>query len=147
MDGWMDGYLLACMSKCELQMADDMLHRLVCSTQASIISRKKEARAEELQRAREELAAAERELTQRSSQARGGDGEEMVRGDEVQQRLGERRWSGGTRYSRDTGRGGGPGGRGTAETIPPLGFTQARQCICRVCQASTIQAWRCKNVY
>ena len=67
-------------------MANHVLHRLVCPTQASIIGRKKEARAEELQRAREELASAERELTQRSSQARGGVGEEVIRGDEVQHR-------------------------------------------------------------
>ena len=51
--------------------------------QASIIIRKKEAKAEELQEAREELAAGERELTQRNSQARGQDGDEIIRGDEV----------------------------------------------------------------
>lgn len=49
--------------------------------QASIIIRKKEAKAEELQEAREELANSEKELRQRNSQ--GPDGEEVVRGDEV----------------------------------------------------------------
>uniref|UniRef100_UPI0037E727C5 intraflagellar transport protein 81 homolog n=1 Tax=Semicossyphus pulcher TaxID=241346 RepID=UPI0037E727C5 len=51
--------------------------------QASIIIRKKESKAEELQEAREELAAAERELRQRNSQAQGPDGEEVIRGDEL----------------------------------------------------------------
>ncbi|XP_061622662.1 intraflagellar transport protein 81 homolog isoform X2 [Phyllopteryx taeniolatus] len=51
--------------------------------QASIIIRKKEAKAEELQEAREELAAAERELTHRTSQALASNGEEVVRGDEL----------------------------------------------------------------
>lgn len=51
--------------------------------QASIIIRKKEAKAEELQEAREELAAAERELKHRASQALASNGEEIVRGDEV----------------------------------------------------------------
>ncbi|XP_076020883.1 intraflagellar transport protein 81 homolog [Genypterus blacodes] len=51
--------------------------------QASIISRKKEAKAEELQEAREELAAAERQLRQRSSQAQGADGDEVIPVDEV----------------------------------------------------------------
>uniref|UniRef100_UPI003AAF553B intraflagellar transport protein 81 homolog isoform X2 n=1 Tax=Centroberyx gerrardi TaxID=166262 RepID=UPI003AAF553B len=51
--------------------------------QASIIIRKKEAKAEELQEAREELAAAERELAQRTSQARDQDGDEVIRGDEL----------------------------------------------------------------
>lgn len=50
--------------------------------QASIIIRKKEAKAEELQEAREELANSEKELRQRNSQ--GPDGEEVVRGDELQ---------------------------------------------------------------
>ncbi|CAL8251305.1 unnamed protein product [Boreogadus saida] len=68
--------------------------------QASIISRKKEARAEELQRAREELAAAERELTQRSSQARGGDGEEVVRGDELKRLVAKLRVKGSTHKKR-----------------------------------------------
>lgn len=52
--------------------------------QASIIFRRKEAKTEELQEAREELAAAEKELKQRSSQTQTLDGEEVVRGDEVQ---------------------------------------------------------------
>ncbi|XP_062400081.1 intraflagellar transport protein 81 homolog [Sardina pilchardus] len=50
--------------------------------QASIISRKKEARAEELQEAREELGALERELHMKSSQARDQDGAQFIRGDE-----------------------------------------------------------------
>uniref|UniRef100_A0A3Q1ANC8 Intraflagellar transport protein 81 homolog n=1 Tax=Amphiprion ocellaris TaxID=80972 RepID=A0A3Q1ANC8_AMPOC len=55
--------------------------------QASIIIRRKESKAEELQEAREELAAAERELRQRSSQAQGSDGEEVIRGDELKRLL------------------------------------------------------------
>lgn len=51
--------------------------------QASIIIRRKEAKAEELQEAREELSAAERELRQRTNQARPTDGEEVIRGDEL----------------------------------------------------------------
>ncbi|XP_008333923.1 intraflagellar transport protein 81 homolog [Cynoglossus semilaevis] len=51
--------------------------------QASIIFRRKEAKTEELQEAREELAAAEKELKQRSSQTQTLDGEEVVRGDEL----------------------------------------------------------------
>ncbi|XP_034397494.1 intraflagellar transport protein 81 homolog isoform X2 [Cyclopterus lumpus] len=51
--------------------------------QASIIIRRKESKAEELQEAREELAAAERELRQRSSQAQASDGGEVIRGDEL----------------------------------------------------------------
>ncbi|XP_070820480.1 intraflagellar transport protein 81 homolog [Chaetodon trifascialis] len=51
--------------------------------QASIIIRRKESKAEELQEAREELAAAERELRQRTSQAQASNGEEVVRGDEL----------------------------------------------------------------
>ncbi|XP_062241004.1 intraflagellar transport protein 81 homolog [Platichthys flesus] len=51
--------------------------------QASIIIRRKESKAEELQEAREELAEAERELRQRGSQAQVSEGEEVVRGDEL----------------------------------------------------------------
>lgn len=51
--------------------------------QASIIIRRKESKAEELQEAREELAASERELRQRNSQAHGSDGGEVVWRDEV----------------------------------------------------------------
>uniref|UniRef100_A0A667XY96 Intraflagellar transport protein 81 homolog n=1 Tax=Myripristis murdjan TaxID=586833 RepID=A0A667XY96_9TELE len=51
--------------------------------QASIIIRKKETKAEELQEAREELAAAERDLAQRTNQARDPDGHKVVRGDEL----------------------------------------------------------------
>lgn len=51
--------------------------------QASIIIRRKESKAEELQEAREELAGAERELRQRSSQAQASDGGEIIRGDEL----------------------------------------------------------------
>ncbi|XP_069789418.1 intraflagellar transport protein 81 homolog isoform X1 [Narcine bancroftii] len=50
--------------------------------QASIISRKKEARAEELQESREELLSLEKELTQKTSQARDFDGTEVLKGDE-----------------------------------------------------------------
>ncbi|XP_012673245.1 intraflagellar transport protein 81 homolog [Clupea harengus] len=50
--------------------------------QASIISRKKESRAEELQEAREELSTLERELNMKSSQARDQDGAQLIRGDE-----------------------------------------------------------------
>lgn len=52
-------------------------------TQASIISRKKEAKAEELQECREELLSMEKELAQKSSQARDFDGTEVLKGDEV----------------------------------------------------------------
>ncbi|XP_041792311.1 intraflagellar transport protein 81 homolog isoform X1 [Chelmon rostratus] len=51
--------------------------------QASIIIRRKESKAEELQEAREELATAERELRQRTSQAQASNGEEVIRGDEL----------------------------------------------------------------
>ncbi|XP_072536929.1 intraflagellar transport protein 81 homolog [Salminus brasiliensis] len=50
--------------------------------QASIIARKKEAKAEELQEAREELAAMTKEVSAKSSQARGQGGVEMIRTDE-----------------------------------------------------------------
>ncbi|XP_069022328.1 intraflagellar transport protein 81 homolog [Embiotoca jacksoni] len=62
--------------------------------QASIIIRKKESKAEELQEAREEVAAAERELKQRSSQAQSSDGEEVVRGDELKRLVGKLRGKG-----------------------------------------------------
>ncbi|XP_040010511.1 intraflagellar transport protein 81 homolog isoform X2 [Xiphias gladius] len=51
--------------------------------QASIIIRRKESKAEELQEAREGLAVSERELRQRISQAQASDGEEVIRGDEL----------------------------------------------------------------
>ncbi|RXN12397.1 intraflagellar transport 81-like protein [Labeo rohita] len=50
--------------------------------QAAIIVRKKETKVEELQEAREELAAVERELNMKSSQAREQGGAELIRGDE-----------------------------------------------------------------
>uniref|UniRef100_A0A672NHK1 Intraflagellar transport protein 81 homolog n=1 Tax=Sinocyclocheilus grahami TaxID=75366 RepID=A0A672NHK1_SINGR len=50
--------------------------------QAAIIVRKKETKVEELQEAREELAAVERELNMKSSQARERGGAELIRGDE-----------------------------------------------------------------
>uniref|UniRef100_A0A3B4D398 Intraflagellar transport protein 81 homolog n=1 Tax=Pygocentrus nattereri TaxID=42514 RepID=A0A3B4D398_PYGNA len=50
--------------------------------QASIIARKKEAKAEELQGAREELAGLTRELNAKSNQARGQGGVEIIRADE-----------------------------------------------------------------
>ncbi|XP_023689615.1 intraflagellar transport protein 81 homolog isoform X1 [Paramormyrops kingsleyae] len=59
--------------------------------QASIISRKKEAKAEELQEAREELATMERELAQKSSQPLGPGGSEGIRGDEFKRLVGKLR--------------------------------------------------------
>ncbi|XP_022526301.1 intraflagellar transport protein 81 homolog isoform X1 [Astyanax mexicanus] len=50
--------------------------------QASIIARKKEAKAEEVQESREELAAVSREVSSKSSQARGQGGVEIIRTDE-----------------------------------------------------------------
>uniref|UniRef100_A0AAQ6IMC3 Intraflagellar transport protein 81 homolog n=1 Tax=Anabas testudineus TaxID=64144 RepID=A0AAQ6IMC3_ANATE len=67
--------------------------------QASIIVRRKESKAEELQEVREELAAAERELRQRSSQAQGSDGEVVIRGDELK-RLVVKLRSKGTMYKK-----------------------------------------------
>uniref|UniRef100_A0A4W5N6P0 Intraflagellar transport protein 81 homolog n=1 Tax=Hucho hucho TaxID=62062 RepID=A0A4W5N6P0_9TELE len=62
--------------------------------QASIITRKKEAKAEELQEAREELAALDRELNQKNSQARDQDGDEVIRGDELKRFVGKLRSKG-----------------------------------------------------
>ncbi|KAJ7994081.1 hypothetical protein DPEC_G00262230 [Dallia pectoralis] len=67
--------------------------------QASIITRKKESKAEELQEAREELAALERELSQKNSQARDLDGDEVIRGDEFKRFVGKLR-SKGTVYKK-----------------------------------------------
>uniref|UniRef100_A0A3Q3A2L0 Intraflagellar transport protein 81 homolog n=1 Tax=Kryptolebias marmoratus TaxID=37003 RepID=A0A3Q3A2L0_KRYMA len=67
--------------------------------QASIIFRKKESKAEELQEAREELAAAERDLKQRTSQTQGSHGEEVIRGDELKRLVGKLR-SKGTAYKK-----------------------------------------------
>ncbi|XP_070618115.1 intraflagellar transport protein 81 homolog [Erythrolamprus reginae] len=50
--------------------------------QASIISRKKNAKAEELQTAKEEITTLERQMIQKSSQARELDGTEVLKGDE-----------------------------------------------------------------
>ncbi|XP_026542777.1 intraflagellar transport protein 81 homolog [Notechis scutatus] len=50
--------------------------------QASIISRKKNAKAEELQTAKEEIITLERQMIQKSSQARELDGTEVLKGDE-----------------------------------------------------------------
>ncbi|KAM4809017.1 intraflagellar transport protein 81 homolog [Rhinophrynus dorsalis] len=50
--------------------------------QAAIITRKKETKAEELQEAKEEIANLEKEIAQKSSQARDIDGSEVLRGDE-----------------------------------------------------------------
>ncbi|XP_062999980.1 intraflagellar transport protein 81 homolog [Elgaria multicarinata webbii] len=50
--------------------------------QASIISRKKAAKAEELQGAKEELSNLERQMVQKSSQARESNGTEVLKGDE-----------------------------------------------------------------
>ncbi|KAF7656569.1 hypothetical protein LDENG_00039170 [Lucifuga dentata] len=67
--------------------------------QASIIGRKKEAKAKELQEAREELTAAERELRQKTDQAGGSDGEEVIRGDELKRLVANLR-SKGTLYKK-----------------------------------------------
>uniref|UniRef100_A0ABM5F2N7 Intraflagellar transport protein 81 homolog isoform X1 n=1 Tax=Pogona vitticeps TaxID=103695 RepID=A0ABM5F2N7_9SAUR len=50
--------------------------------QASIISRKKAAKAEELQAAKEELSNLEKQMLQKSNQARESNGEEVLKGDE-----------------------------------------------------------------
>uniref|UniRef100_A0A8C5WVV8 Intraflagellar transport protein 81 homolog n=1 Tax=Laticauda laticaudata TaxID=8630 RepID=A0A8C5WVV8_LATLA len=50
--------------------------------QASIISRKKTAKVEELQTAKEEITTLERQMIQKSSQARELDGTEVLKGDE-----------------------------------------------------------------
>ncbi|XP_043354324.1 intraflagellar transport protein 81 homolog isoform X2 [Dermochelys coriacea] len=50
--------------------------------QASIISRKKEAKAEELQAAKEEMSNMERQMLQKANQARELDGTEVLKGDE-----------------------------------------------------------------
>ncbi|XP_072289549.1 intraflagellar transport protein 81 homolog isoform X1 [Eucyclogobius newberryi] len=65
--------------------------------QASIIIRKKEAKAEELQESREELATAEKELSQRRDHGAGGDG--VVKREEMQ-RLVTRLRSKGTQYKK-----------------------------------------------
>ncbi|KAL0979540.1 hypothetical protein UPYG_G00186350 [Umbra pygmaea] len=62
--------------------------------QASIITRKKESKAEELQQAREELAALERDLSQKNSQARDLDGDQVIRGDEFKRFVGKLRSKG-----------------------------------------------------
>ncbi|KAM3611337.1 uncharacterized protein V6R79_016846 [Siganus canaliculatus] len=67
--------------------------------QASIIIRKKESKAEELREAREELAAAERELRQRSNQAHNSEGGEVIRGDEMKRLVAKLR-SKGTVYKK-----------------------------------------------
>ncbi|KAI3372262.1 hypothetical protein L3Q82_022764, partial [Scortum barcoo] len=67
--------------------------------QASIIIRRKESKAEELQEAREELAAAERELRQRTNRAQASGGEEVVRGDELKRLVAKLR-SKGTVYKK-----------------------------------------------
>ncbi|XP_069727059.1 intraflagellar transport protein 81 homolog [Phaenicophaeus curvirostris] len=50
--------------------------------QASIISRKKEAKAEELQAAKEEMSSTERQMLQKTSQAQELKGSEVLKGDE-----------------------------------------------------------------
>ncbi|XP_029016957.1 intraflagellar transport protein 81 homolog [Betta splendens] len=67
--------------------------------QASIIVRRKESKAEELQEAREELATAERDLRQRSSQAQASNGDEVIRGDELKRLVAKLR-SKGTVYKK-----------------------------------------------
>lgn len=51
--------------------------------QASIISRKKEAKAEELQAAKEEMSSVERQMLQKTNQAQELEGSEVLKGDEV----------------------------------------------------------------
>lgn len=51
--------------------------------QASIISRKKEAKAEELQAAKEEMSSMERQMLQKTNQAQELEGSEVLKGDEV----------------------------------------------------------------
>lgn len=51
--------------------------------QASIISRKKEAKAEELQAAKEEMSNIERQMLQKANEARELEGTEILKGDEV----------------------------------------------------------------
>lgn len=51
--------------------------------QASIISRKKEAKAEELQAAKEEMSSTEKQMIQKTNQAHELDGSEVLKGDEV----------------------------------------------------------------
>lgn len=53
------------------------------TVQASIISRKKEAKAEELQAAKEELSRAEKQMLQKTSQAHELEGSDVLKGDEV----------------------------------------------------------------
>ncbi|XP_004072814.1 intraflagellar transport protein 81 homolog [Oryzias latipes] len=65
--------------------------------QASIISRKKESKAEELQEAREALATAEKEMKQRHSQS--SPEEEVIRGDELKRLVAKLR-SKGTAYKK-----------------------------------------------
>uniref|UniRef100_A0A3P9HR24 Intraflagellar transport protein 81 homolog n=1 Tax=Oryzias latipes TaxID=8090 RepID=A0A3P9HR24_ORYLA len=65
--------------------------------QASIISRKKESKAEELQGAREALATAEKEMKQRHSQS--SPEEEVIRGDELKRLVAKLR-SKGTAYKK-----------------------------------------------
>lgn len=51
--------------------------------QASIISRKKEAKAEELQAAKEEMSSLEKQVEQKNSQAQGLGGSEVLTEEEV----------------------------------------------------------------
>ncbi|KFU90204.1 Intraflagellar transport protein 81 [Chaetura pelagica] len=51
--------------------------------QASIVSRKKEAKAEELQAAKEEMSSTEREMLEKTNQARELGGSEVLKGDEL----------------------------------------------------------------
>ncbi|KAL8180137.1 UNVERIFIED_CONTAM: hypothetical protein K2H54_007983, partial [Gekko kuhli] len=55
--------------------------------QASIISRKKAAKAEELQAAKEEMANLERQMRQKSNQAQEMSGTEVLKGDEMPRHL------------------------------------------------------------
>ncbi|RXM98355.1 Intraflagellar transport protein 81-like [Acipenser ruthenus] len=69
-----------------LQRTEEILkqrHETMQQQLASIIARKKEAKAEELQEAREEMASMDKVLTEKSSRVRDLDGNEVVQGDEV----------------------------------------------------------------
>ncbi|NXG61612.1 IFT81 protein, partial [Hemiprocne comata] len=56
---------------------------LMYRQQASIVSRKKEAKAEELQAAKEEMSSTEREMLEKTNQARELGGSEVLKGDEL----------------------------------------------------------------
>lgn len=63
-------------------------YAFVIIVQASIIARKKEAKAEELQAAREELSGTERQMLHKTSQAHELEGSEVLKGEEVRRGTG-----------------------------------------------------------